>query len=237
MIPRRALITGASSGIGRSIAIALSTPGSELFLAGRSRDRLENVATNVRSRGAVAHVHVVDLGDDAAVQDFVRGIFATGDSLDVVVHSAGAVALGRVENAAVGDLDRQYSANVRAPYLLTQLLLPLVRKARGQFVFVNSGAGLHARAGWGQYAMTKHALRALADCLREEVGGEGIRVLSVYPGRTATPMQEDVHRMEGREYDAARFLSPDDVASEVVHALGLPERATVIDLSIRPTRG
>jgi NAD(P)-dependent dehydrogenase (short-subunit alcohol dehydrogenase family) len=156
--------------------------------------------------------------------------------LDLLVHAAGSVALGTTAEAPVRDLDHQYRSNVRVPFLLTQALLPLLRAARGQVVFVNSGAGLDARAGWGAYAASKHALRAMANALREEEQPHGIRVLSVYPGRTATPMQEAVHRMEGREYDPERFLQPEDVAIQVATAIELPERAAVLDLSIRPTR-
>ncbi|MGH7855798.1 MAG: SDR family NAD(P)-dependent oxidoreductase, partial [Candidatus Binatia bacterium] len=156
--------------------------------------------------------------------------------LDVLVHSAGNVALGAVESAPVAELDRQYRVNLRAPYVLTQTCLPLLRAAGGQIVFVNSGAGLHARPQWSQYAMTKHGLKALADSLREEVKPAGIRVMSVFPGRTATPMQESVHRIEGKEYHAGDFLQPEDVASQVAAAVGLPRTADVTDLILRPGR-
>jgi len=130
-----------------------------------------------------------------------------------------------------------YRLNLRAPYLLTQRLLPLLRRARGQVVFVNSSAGLHAAAGTSQYAATKHALKALADSLRCEVNDDGIRVLSVYPGRTASPMQEllhNQHRADARPYVAADLLQPDDVAAVVVQALRLPRTAEVTDLHVRP---
>jgi NADP-dependent 3-hydroxy acid dehydrogenase YdfG len=87
------------------------------------------------------------------------------------------------------------------------------------------------------YAASKHALRALADGLRDEVNKKGVRVITVFPGRTATPMQEAVHRYEGRPYDAERFLQPEDVAAAAVNALALPRTAEVTDLHIRPMRG
>jgi NAD(P)-dependent dehydrogenase (short-subunit alcohol dehydrogenase family) len=129
-----------------------------------------------------------------------------------------------------------YRLNLRVPYLLTQRLLPLLRRSRGQVVFVNSSAGLHASAGLSQYAATKHALKALADSLRCEVNHDGVRVLSVYPGRTASPMQEHLHRQqpEVRPYRAADLLQPEDVAAVVVQALSLPRTAEVTDLHVRP---
>jgi len=121
--------------------------------------------------------------------------------------------------------------------MLTQQLLPLLAAAHGQVVFINSSVGLTAkRPEIGQYAATKHALRAIADCLREEVNSNGIRVLTVYLGRTATPMQEVLHRLEGVPYNPEALLQPEDVASVVVHALMLPRTAEVTDISIRPMR-
>ncbi|MEJ2684988.1 MAG: SDR family NAD(P)-dependent oxidoreductase [Candidatus Sulfobium sp.] len=110
----------------------------------------------------------------------------------------------------------------------------MIKPHGGQIVFINSSAGLKARAGVSQYAATKHALRAVADSLREEVNAHGIRVLSIYPGRTSTPMQEIVHRMEGRIYDPDHFMRPEDIASVVINSLHLPGSAEVTDVSIRP---
>ena len=135
-------------------------------------------------------------------------------------------------------LDRQYRVNTHAPYMLTQALLPSLISRQGQVVFINSSAGFHpARAGWAAYSASKHALRAVADGLRAEVNKQGVRVISVFPGRTATPMQEEVHRFEGRPYDPERFLQPRDVAATAVNALALPRTAEVTDLHIRPMQG
>ncbi len=101
-------------------------------------------------------------------------------------------------------------------------------------MFINSSAGLRAGAGISQYAATKHALKAIADSLREEINAEGLRVLSVYPGRTATPMQASVHAMEGKAYHPERLMQPEDVAAVVINALKLPRSAEVTDISVRP---
>ena len=92
----------------------------------------------------------------------------------------------------------------------------MLRTRRGQVVFVNSTIGLSTRAGAGQFAATQHALRAVADTLRDEVNPDGIRVTSVYPGRTATPRQATLHAHEGRTYRPERLMQPDDVAAMVV---------------------
>ena len=118
--------------------------------------------------------------------------------------------------------------------MLTRLCLPAVRAARGTFVFVNSGAGLVAHPRWSAYAASKFGLRALADSLRAEEQEHGVRVTTVYPGRTATPMQQKVHQQEGKEYDASDWIDPDTVVDAILHVLDLPDDATVSDLTIRP---
>jgi NADP-dependent 3-hydroxy acid dehydrogenase YdfG len=156
--------------------------------------------------------------------------------VDVVVHSAGTFSAGPVATAPDAELDEQYRTNVRAAFVLTQALLPQVTQARGQIVLINSSTGLTSRAGVAQYAATKHALRALADGLRDEVNAQGVRVLSVYVGRTATPMQEQVTAFEGKPYRPEQLLQPEDVAECVLNALKMSETAEITDVSIRPMR-
>jgi NADP-dependent 3-hydroxy acid dehydrogenase YdfG len=171
---------------------------------------------------------------DDDLQALVASLQRDVDHLDILAHSAGGITLGPVETAPVADLDGQYRTNVRAPYVLTQMLLPMLRSCQGQIVFINSSVGLNARAGVGQYAATKHALRAVADSLREEVNAAGVRVLSVFLGRTASPMQVAIHAAEGKAYHPERLLQPQDVAAVVLNALNLPRTAEVTDISIRP---
>ena len=117
---------------------------------------------------------------------------------------------------------------------MTRELLPLLRASRGQVVFVNSSAVFTRPSHCGAYIATKAALHGLADALRSEVNEAGVRVLSVFPGRTATPMQEDLHRAEGTPYRPERLLQADDVATAVMGALAMPRSAEVTDIRIRP---
>ncbi len=232
---RVAMVTGASSGIGRAIAVALSRNGIRVCALGRNAKALaETVAATQEYVPATALK--IDLTADEGMDAPLRYIAQVG-RVDFLIHSAGIIHQDRMENATIRDLDRQYAVNVRAPYVLTQRLLPQLIASRGQIVFVNSSAGLAARRpDVGQYASTKYALRAIADSLREEVNPKGVRVLSVYLGRTATPMQEALFQAEGRTYNPEVLLQPEDVASVIAHALTLPATAEITDLSIRPTR-
>jgi len=233
-----ALVTGASSGIGRAIAIGLAGRGARLHLTGRRQASLEATARAVLDHGATEpKCYQADLAVETELRSMAGAVAQGLTGLDVLVHAAGDIARGPVAVAPAADLDALYRVNVRAPYLLTQLLLPLLRSANGQVVFINSSAGLSARAESGPYGASKHALRALADALREEVNPEGVRVTSIYAGRTATPMQASLHALDGRPYDPRCLLQPEDVADAVVAVLGLARTAEVTDLHLRPMRG
>jgi NADP-dependent 3-hydroxy acid dehydrogenase YdfG len=155
----------------------------------------------------------------------------------MLVHSAGTIALGPIASAPIADFDHQFRVNVRAPYLLTQALLPLIEQVTGQIVFVSSSVAVRTKENVGAYAATKHALRAIADTLRMEVNAKGIRVLSVYPGNTATAMQEQIRQWtQQRTVDPSQLLQPEDVAAVIVDALTLPRTAEVTDIHVRPMR-
>jgi NADP-dependent 3-hydroxy acid dehydrogenase YdfG len=143
--------------------------------------------------------------------------------------------VGSLEQISVAQLDELYRTNVRAPYGLTQVFLPLLKFRKGQIVFINSSQGLRAGSNTGAYASTKHAVKAIADSLRDEVNVDGVRVLSVYPGRTATPTMKALYEGEGRSYEPD-LLQPDDIAQVVLNALQLPRTAEVTDIQIRPLR-
>jgi NADP-dependent 3-hydroxy acid dehydrogenase YdfG len=126
--------------------------------------------------------------------------------------------------------------NVHAPIDLTARLIPALHAGPGQVVFINSSQGLSPTMGVGGYAATKHALRAVADSLRQELNQQGIRVLTVYPGSTATPMQEHLRRARGQDWNPDLLIQPSDVAEMVIAAITLPRTAEVTDIILRPMR-
>lgn len=231
-----ALVTGASSGVGRALALALAQQGVHLCLVGRRLESLDAAMRDLRTPSLEVRALKPDLGLDRDIHRIALSVQQDLRRLDILVHSAGVISQGRLDSAPIEDLDWQYRVNLRAPYLLTQALLPLLRQCQGQVVFINSSAGSDARSGVGQNAATKYALRGVADSLREEVNGEGVRVLSIFLGRTATLMQQVVHGMESRAYDRTRLLQPEDVASTVINALMLQRTAEVTEIRIRPMK-
>ncbi|MER5973460.1 SDR family oxidoreductase [Streptomyces sp. NPDC002055] len=223
------LITGAGSGIGAAVVDTLAERGDELWLLARDAGR----AKELESRFPGARTVVGDLATPEKLS-WALSHQALPDRLDSLVHSAGVVDLGSIADLTPKTWNAQLAANLVAPAELTRLLLPQLRAARGQVVFVNSGAGLRTNPQWGAYSASKHGLKALADALRAEEHDNGVRVTSVYPGRTSTPMQAKVHQQEGKEYDEARWMDPASVARTVLTALDLPRDAEITDLSVRP---
>lgn len=220
-----ALITGASRGLGAQIARALA-PTHDLILGGRGSAELDALA--LEFDGAVTLP--VDLTDYDAVAAAVETI----TELDVLVHSAGvASTLEPVAETPVEEWQAVLETNVVAAAELSRLLLPALRARGGHLVFINSGAGQRVNAGWTPYAASKFALRALADGLRAEE--PSLRVTSIFPGRIDTDMQWDIVAREGGEYDAARFLKPETVASAVAQAIATPADAHPTEIVLRPT--
>lgn len=222
---RTHLLTGAGSGIGALLARALLERGDEVLVVARSAQRAEEMASALPG----ARTLVADLAAPEAAESL-----DLPERLDSVVHAAGVVELGAVADLSVQAWTEQLQVNLVAPAVLTRVALPALRAARGTVVLVNSGAGLFAHPQWSAYAASKHGLRAFADSLRGEEAGHGVRVSSVYPGRTATPMQEKVHAQEGKEYDAADWVQPSTVVESILHVLDLPGDATIPDLTVKP---
>ncbi|WP_069815093.1 SDR family oxidoreductase [Streptomyces sp. TP-A0874] len=223
------VITGAGSGIGAAVSRRLAERGDELWLLARDAGR----AKELEQRFPGARTIVGDLALPEKLS-WALGHQALPERVDSLLHIAGVVELGPVGELTPKVWNQQLAVNLVAPAELTRLLLPQLRHTRGQVVFVNSGAGLRANGQWAGYAASKHGLKALADALRAEERGNGLRVTSVYPGRTATPMQVKVHQQEGEEYDPARWADPESVAATLLTALDLPRDAEITDLSVRP---
>jgi NADP-dependent 3-hydroxy acid dehydrogenase YdfG len=229
-----AVITGATGGVGGAIAARLIASGARAVLVGRTPAALERLTTDSKWTATTVRCCAVDLAIEAEVRAFAEDICDAYPEVHILVHAAGVIVPALFEKSQLAELDGQYLINARAPYQLTQALLPRMLTCGGQVVFVNSSAGVNARGGVSQYAASKHALRAIADSIRDEVNQRGVRVMSIFLGRTASRMQAHIHQHEGRSYHPERLLQPDDVASMVVAALCLPRTAEVTDLHIRP---
>jgi NADP-dependent 3-hydroxy acid dehydrogenase YdfG len=218
-----ALITGAAGGLGSAIAAALA-PTHTLLLGGRPSKGLDDVARRLGG-SAVS----LDLADAASPGSIVLDVVL--DELDVLVHNAGVAYPDRLADSRLSDWRTTFAVNVIGVVALTQALLPALRRAKGQVVFVNSGAGLNVLAGMASYSASKFALRAFADSLRAEE--PSLRVTSIHPGRIATPMQRKLVEFEGAKYDAKHYLRPETVARAIADIVATPPDGHVHQLVIR----
>ena len=219
-----ALLTGAGGGIGSAIATALA-PTHTLLLAGRPSDRLDAVAERLG-----ATTFPLDLTDAGEIESACEIV----DELDVLVHNAGVSIPGHVAESSVDEWRATFAVNVFGPVELTLALLPALRRARGQVVFINSGAGRNAMPGMASYSASKFALRAFADSLRSDE--PQLRVTTIYPGRTDTEMQRELVEFEGGEYDPAKFLKPETVAATVANVVATPRDGHVHEVMLRPAQ-
>lgn len=197
----------------------------DLILAGRNVHTLQPLCTELG-----AHALVLDLLRPESFADALDRF----ERVTNIIHNAGVVELGAVAEQLHEVWTRTLAVNTVAPAELTRVLLPKVRAERGHIVFVNSGAGLNANAGWGSYAASKFALRALADALRAEESQHGVRVITVYPGRIATLMQQKVRSQEGEAYQPEAYIDPASLASTIAFALSAPRDALLTDITVRP---
>ncbi len=219
-----ALVTGASGGMGREIVRELA--GTHRVIAvGRDPERLAAVSAETG-----AETWALELRDAAAVAARV----ATLERLDVLVHAA-AVARGlSVEDAAVSDWADHFAVNVTAPAELTRLTLPLLRESSGTVIFLGSGASTRPAPGSAVYTASKHALRGLADVLRIDEEPHGVRVATIAPGQTNTPMLRGLIPSEA--YDAERYIRPESVAAAVRFVVDAPADVQITDVAVRPRR-
>lgn len=216
-----ALVTGASRGIGKAIALDLGRT-HHVLVGGRDAEAVDAVVAQLPS----AEPFVGDLA--------VGELPPLPERLDVLVHSAGLEDGGTVEDTDLETWRRLFEVNVFAVAELSRLALPALRAAEGLVVVINSGSGLVSGPGGGPYAASKFAARALTDALREEERPRGVRVSSIHPGRVDTDMQRALVAREGHAYDATFTITPEMVAATVRTAVDLPPSGTVESLSVRP---
>lgn len=228
MTDKTCVVTGASSGIGFAIAEAFANANYQVIGLG------QNVAELDRLARSHFEPYSVDLTDDQALARCTEHIIENNPKLSVLIHCAGIHHLGAIATASVDQMDAMYRLNIRVPVLLTQALLPGLKTSAGDVVFLNSSITQQVRENAGGFSMSQNGLKAIADTLRLEVNQFSVRVLSVFPGRTATPRTQKLFSNEQKPYHPSKLLQPEDIADLVLHSVSLPKTAELTDLFIRP---
>ncbi len=226
----RILLTGASSGIGRALALRLAEHGAHLILASRNRARLEELAHAVRQRGGEAVAAPADVADPAQRAALVARAAAAFGGLDVLVNNAGVGAIGWFAEASEGRLRRLFEVNFFAATELTRLALPHLRRGRDPMVVnVSSVVGRRGVPGISEYCASKFALTGWSESLRAELARDGIHVLIVSPGGVATEFRGNLIEERFRlPWQGRRGISADRCARQIVWAMRRRQNEVVI---------
>jgi NADP-dependent 3-hydroxy acid dehydrogenase YdfG len=234
---KTALVTGAGSGIGRSITATLASLGMRVAMMGRDREKLERARAGLDHGRDSAFVAPCDIADRFAVMAAINQILAALDSIDVLVCNAGTNVKNRgLESLEPGDWDRMIATNLTGSFNLVHAILPSMRQRQnGLVIQICSISGLRASTlGGAGYSASKFGQAALGICLGREEGPRGIRSSVIYPGEVDTPILDARPVPVGADRRAL-ILQPEDVAAAVRFLVELHPRAHVPELVIKPT--
>jgi len=236
-----ALITGASSGLGRASAIAFARAGADVALLARSERDLQAVADEVEGLGRRALVLPTDLSDEAALIGAVEQVVGSLGRIDVLLNNAGTDVPGSVTDLSASDWDRVLAVNLRAPFLLAKAVFPTMQaQGRGTIINVSSVAGKRGWANAAAYCASKFGLTGFTQALHAEGREHGIRAVVVYPGAMATnwgewtPEARQADEQESRPSSEA--LSPEDAASFLVWLASAPQTMVLTETVMMPLK-
>jgi NADP-dependent 3-hydroxy acid dehydrogenase YdfG len=230
---RTALVTGASRGIGLAVARALLAEGAWVGMVARGAEALSHAAAE-----AGGHAIAADVSTTEGVHTLATYVGELlGDAPDLIVAAAGAFSLGRLDQAAPEDFDRQFAANLRGPFLLVRAFLPaMLRRRAGHFIHIGSVAGRMAFPENGAYSASKFGLRGLHEVLLQEIRGTGVRATLIEPAATDTPLWDPIDPDARADLPSrASMLRPDDVARTVLFAAQQPPGVQISSIAVEAT--
>jgi len=233
-----ALVTGASSGIGRATAIKLAESGYDLIICGRREERLDALSQQV---GVKTHQLLFDVRDNAAVKEAIDGLPAEWTAIDVLVNNAGnAHGLGKIQEGNVDDWDAMIDINVKGLLYVTKAIVPgMVKRGKGHVVNIGSVAGKEVYPNGNVYCGSKHAVDAINNGMRLDLMGTGVKVSQICPGLVETEFS--LVRFKGDEnkanavYTGYEALKAEDIADVIQFVVTRPAHVNIADTLIFPT--
>ncbi|AFZ20223.1 SDR family oxidoreductase [Allocoleopsis franciscana] len=233
---RRALITGASSGIGKATALAFAQAGIDVALVSRSQDKLEAIATKAREAGVEAKAYPLDLAKIEQVKSEISAIATDFAPIDILVNNAGMGYTNPLLETPLSDWQRVIDLNLTSVFQCIQGVLPAMRQQqRGTIINVASIAGQQPFPDWGAYSVSKAGLIALSKTLAAEERPHGIRVVTFSPGAVNTPIWDtDTVQID---LNRSAMLTPEIVAQSILHAVMMPEQAVIDSVTLMPSAG
>ncbi|MFM7427382.1 MAG: SDR family oxidoreductase [Elainella sp.] len=235
LTPHRALVTGATRGIGKATAVALAKANVDLLLVSRSEADLHQTATEIAALGVDVQFKAVDLADLEQIRPQLQP-FVQQFPIDILVNNAGMAYTGNLSDIPLTDWQQVLALNLTSVFQCIQAVLPTMRdRQQGTIINVASIAGYQAFPGWGAYNVSKAGLISLSKTLAAEERGHGIRVVTLCPGSVNTPLW-DTETVQA-DFDRSRMLTPETVAQSIVHAALLPPGAVIEELTVMPSAG
>jgi NADP-dependent 3-hydroxy acid dehydrogenase YdfG len=232
----RALITGASSGIGRATALAFAQAGIHLALVSRNQARLEAVSEEARALGVQVNLYPLDLMQLTQIRPAITAIDAEFGPIDILVNNAGMGYTGGLAEIPLTDWQQVLDLNVTSVLQCIQGILPGMRQRQhGTIINVVSIAGHQVFPNWGAYCVSKFGLVSLSKALAAEERTHGIRVVMVSPGAVNTPIW-DTETVQA-DFDRTQMLTPEIVAQSILYTAQLPDRAVIEELTLMPNAG
>lgn len=236
------LITGASSGIGRSCARAFAAQGAKILLAARRRERLEDLASELKKKfRSDVHILEVDVRRQKTVAEVINSLPEEWAPIEVLVNNAGlSRGLDKLHEGKLDDWEEMIDTNVKGLLYVSHAVIPgMVGRGRGHIINIGSIAGHEVYPGGNVYCATKFAVKALTKGLRLDLSGTGLRVTSVDPGLVQTEFslvrfRGDKERAE-KVYQGYTPLSPDDIADAVVYCATRPPHVNIAEMIVMPT--
>ncbi|MEG4809550.1 SDR family oxidoreductase [Microcoleus sp. F8-D3] len=233
---KQALITGASSGIGKATALAFAAEGINLALVSRESENLEAVAAAAREVGVKAEAYPLDLAKIEQVQSSISAIAAQLGAVDILVNSAGMGYTGSLTETSLADWQKVLDLNLTSVWQCILGVLPSMRdRGSGIIINVSSIAGNQTFPNWGAYCVSKFGLMALSKTLAAEERARGIRVTAICPGSVNTPMW-DTDTVDA-DFDRTAMLTPEIVAQSILHAVQLPTSAVIEEITLMSNAG
>ena len=234
--PLRAIITGASSGIGKATALAFAKAGINLALVSRSQDKLEAVASAVSEVGVEAKAYTLDLSNLEAIEAKMGAIAADFGEIDILVNNAGIGYTNTLSETPLADWQKVLDLNLTSVFQCVLGVLPAMRdRGRGVIINVASLAARNPFPSWGAYSVSKAGLVAFSKALAAEERAHGIRVITISPGAVNTPLW-DTETVQA-DLNRKAMLTPESVASSILHAALLSEQAVVEEITLMPSAG
>jgi len=230
---RIAVVTGASSGLGESIAISLADQNFHVILASRNYLALEVVQKGIVQNGGKSTIVETDVTMESSVDHLTREAGKIG-FVDVVVNNSGTGSFADITDHTTEDFDRQINVNLRGAFLVSRgFIRAMKREKRGTLVFINSVAGKWGYPNSAGYVASKFGLRGLADSLRNELRPDHIKVISVFPGAIDSPFWESIQG----EFPRKEMMNRESVADSVVTAITCPGDSVIEEIVIRRVQG